>query len=441
MTNWPSCIYRAQLLCLFAILPLVYSASGQDSGDIYMSGEGGFSILIPDRPTALQPVFANVGEYALIGNRFMWESDDETIGIEICQVHSRNRSLSLLQKASVIDGYKKIIMAGFAKYRIATSERPYKFSEGVGVEIRSVPPKLVSRVFFLNERLIVLGVMRSQESGSELQLELLDSFRLLSKDQHIAVLIKENMPGPLPQQVRAAAVPSDAMAMGLRSGVMQIIETFQQTPTSEKERAAELYFDKDGNLTKEIHYVAGYPNQIRTWGWVEGARVSRSTTINYLPNQIFSPSHSRRIIDGAPGLPQIDDSSSGATNFKPLYGLRYELSTDSNRRVTERRVFSGTGVLSFVERMIYAPTSIETRTTDGSGGFMSRMIEVIDKNGFPIEEKTLDSAGKPVASRYFSYELDGSSNWVTKRVFTKNQTRRSLIDKPLGTYSRVITYY
>lgn len=441
MSNLLSSICGTGILYFFLSLPFLPSIAAQDLGGIYTSADGGFSISIEGRPTSRQPVFEQFAEYTLVGDTFLWERDDETIAIQICQVHSRTSSLSRLQKAAVIDTYKKIITGGFTKYRIGTTEKPYKVLEGVGVEIRSVPPKLVSRVFFLNERLIVLSVVRSQDSGADLQLELLDSFRVLPKDQHIAVLIRENMPGPLPQEGRAASMPPDTATMGLRSEVMQIVETFQETPTSEKERAAELYFDKNGNLTKEILYAAGYPNQVRTWGWVEGGRVSRSTTINYLPNQILSSNHSRRIIDGSPGPLQVVGSSSGSIKFKPPYGLKYEFTTDSVKRVTERRVFSGNGDLSFVEKMAFTPTSIETRVTDGSGGFMSRMLEVVDKNGFTTEEKTLDSAGKPVASRYFSYELDVNSNWVTKRVFTKHQTRRSVIDKPKGIYSRLITYY
>lgn len=387
-------------------------------------------------------MYERLGEFELMGNAFLWADDDESITIEISRVFSRTaRTLSPVQKKAVIESYKRAITGEFAKHRIATSEKPYEFLGTIGVEIRSVPPKLVSRILFLNERLVVLGVMRADDSGAELQLELLDSFRLLSKEQHIAVLVRENMPEPLPQAERAVSLPPDTTAMGLRAGVMEVVESFQQTPTSDKQRSRELYFDKAGNLVKEINFQAGYPNQIRTWGWVDGARVSRSTTINYRHDQTYAPGRAPMIVDGAAGLPKIFDSLPGSAKFKPPYGLKYEFKLDEANRVTERRVSSGTGVVSYVESIAYTPNGVETRTTDGSGGFIGRVLEIVDQSGRTIEERTLDSLGKPVSSLHFSYESDANGNWVTKRVFSKQQVRRTAVNKPLGVYSRVITSY
>lgn len=443
MSHRSASTLAAAALHLFLLPLLAASVTAQDFGGIYTSGDGGFSIAISDEPTERQQVFEHLGPYTLMGNAFVWEDEDETIMIQVCRVFTRtSRTLTPLQKKAVIDGYKKGITGEFARHRVATVEKPYEFQGGTGVEVRSVPPKLVSRILFLNERLVVLGVIRGDDSGADLQLELLDSFRLLPKEQHIAVLIRENMPGPLPQGERTASLPPDTAAAGLRPGVSQVVETFQQAPTSEKERSKELYFDKAGNLIKEIQFLAGYPDQIRVWGWVDGARVSRSATVNYRHDQFYGPGQTPMNVGGTPGLPKIVDSLPGSVTFKPLYGLRYDLTTDQSKRVTERRVTSGAGVLSYVEKITYTANGVETRTIDGSGGFISRVVEVVDKNGLPIEEKTLDSAGRPYGTgRHFAYDFDANGNWITKRVSIKSQARRGVVDKPLGVYSRVISYH
>ncbi len=436
----------SQLRNLFCILIFVAGWTAptfsQNFGGLFTSGDGGFSILTPGEPSGRWPVFFKLGSNDLSGDAFAWRTDEEFLSIETYRVFGRGSVLSALQKKEVIESYEKSALEKTGRLGGEIVEKPYQFLGSSGIELRSVSNvRSVIRILFLNERLIVLSAAGKSDQGIEMQLELLDSFRMLSKEQHISVLIRENIPRSLPQAERPVAFPADILQLNLKGGVSDIVETFQLTATSEKQRLKEMSFDKDGNLLKEIRYAAGYPNQIRTWGWIDGKRVSNSTTINYRPDNYDDPNRLSMSVDGGSFTAEaLVDTLRGRPSTDLRYGLRYEYVLDDQKRVIERKVYSNDGSISYADRFRHSPAGIDRQVTDGTGGFIGRTFEITDSTGNVIEERMLDNSGKPYATRYFEYDLDPKGNWITKRAFSRQQVARKTTRKLIGIYSRTIKY-
>lgn len=408
-------------LLTLLLLTLAFSLKleAQDVDGIFTSGSGGFSISTPGEPTDRGPVFFKLGETQLSGDIFVWRSNDEITTIEVYRVFARGSGLSVLQKKTLIDLYKKNILEKTGRLVDKTTERPYIFLGSNGVELRSDSiAKMVVRILFLNQRLIVLSTASKNDQNFETQLEQLESFRMLSKEQHISVLLRESTPLSLPQESEDTSIPSDLSQVNVKGKVTEIFETYQASASSEKEPLKDSFLNKNGNLVREISYVGGYPNQVRVWGWIDRKRVFSSATINYSSDAHLDPNRPKMSIDGQ--------------------RLRNILRFDDSKRVIEREVHGPTS-LSYREKFTYSAASVDKQVVDGSGGFLSRTFEVVDQNGNVTEERTLDNAGRSAGIRYFEYEFDAKGNWTTKKEYVK-PIGRNLPRKLVGIYSRTIKY-
>lgn len=426
-------ISRPALLFLFLVFPVFLS--GQIPRDQFTSGEYRFTIGLPAKPTESKVANFELLGYDVFGDYFRWNEVPGTfVSLEAYTVIGESPRLTGLEKAKVILEYKKANVAELKKLGALTKEAPFTFGDLKGTEVRGVLASgtVISRMFFVKDRLFVLSVSKSSTFGFDWHLEVLSSFRILTKNEYIAALIDENTPRTLPQAPRANRAGNDLTDEGLRGKVRSLVEDVQESPRSPRGRSSEIHYDTDGNLVKQIDYFSDYPSDVTVWGWIDGMRVSSFSFISYPfgegPNE-----------KGITSIMQTLDASVDKKERDPRYAVRYEFKYDAQSRIVEKKQYGNDGELQGTENVTYGPNTRTTEYNDDGG--KTRHVETIDPDGQVMEEKYFGPKGTLKYSYSYKYELDPTRNWISRRRFEKKtiKTKAHVVAGPV--YFRAISYY
>lgn len=426
-------ILRYCSVALILLLPAVVFPQVRDLK--FTSGQYGFEIDLPAGPTGGEQKYFTLPGYQVLGDYFFWDDEPKQFAaVGTYRPYANKPTLTEAEKANIIAEYKKIVLNALKEHQVMTQETTYSFGNSKGAEIRGVSTfRMIDRLFFVRNFLVELMVLSSESPGFEAQTKVLDSFRLLTKDETIAALKRENMPDELSQVSVGKRPINDLQYAGLNGSIHSIIEESQDSATSPREIAYEGYYNAAGNLTREYSYNRGYPQEITRWGWVAGKRVSSTNTIFYETEQ--------GLTGAAPANSGHITGMMGQKGDDTQYGARHDFSYDAKDRVIEEKVVGPDETMHFTIKYTYSAAGREIKTLDNTAQFLKRIFEVIDQNGNVTEQRVLDFSGRPFAYNHYSYEFDAAGNWTVRRSQTLAPGRGKAGRKPGSVFYRKISYY
>jgi YD repeat-containing protein len=429
-------IVHTLLLAVYLTFSCINTAS-QSQPKSFLSGRARFSIGLPAQPTERKDVELMMGNYQLFGESMLWKTPEYPFTEVIYfNVWGEKDKLSVADRLRVINEYKRGVIDELRNANLTVNETPYQFQGVNGVEIRGTANgTIITRIFFTKLRLYCVSTT-DRGLGLESAIKLLDSFRELTRDEHINALLAENTPAELPQTPGSAKVGLDRRNAGLKGKVRSSLEQIEGKTKSRRERSGEQYYDADGNLQKEILFINGYPTDIYMWGWIDGMRVSKDSFIDYPMAE--GPNESQVSVLTAMEPP---DEKTPDKKMDDRYSNKYEYKYDDNGRLTERLMFQNDGSLWQKTVYRYSANTIEETVFDDSGKLNSRTVRTLDGSGNATEEAQFDYTGKLEAVFTYKYEFDSTGNWVVRRTFKKQKSNGKSLIVPRSVEYRVISYY
>lgn len=425
------------LLLAICVLFAVDNAHTQDQPDSFISGKARFEIGLPGQPTERKDIEFLLGNYQLSGESMLWKTPEHPYTEVIyLNVYGEKDKLSVADKLKLINDYKRGVVEEFRKANLAVNETPYTFQGVNGVEIRGTANgTLVTRIFFTKLRLFCVSTT-DRGSGLDSAIRVLESFRELSREEHVAALLSENSPAELPQTPGNSKIGSDLRNDGLKGRVKSIIEDIEEASKPLRQRSNEQYFDLGGNLRKEILFINGYPTDIYVWGWIDGMRVSKDNFIDYPVAE--GPNESQITV-----ITALEPPDAKMSDKKPddRYSNRYEYKYSESGKLTERSMFQNDGTLWQTTKYRYGTNTIDETVFDESGKLNSRTVRTVDVAGNVTQEKQFDYKGSLEAVFTYKYEFDSTGNWVVRKIFKtlKRNGRISMV--PSSVEYRLISYY
>lgn len=308
------------------------------------------------------------------------------------------------------------------------------------LEVRLEFPEHVTwqRYYLVSRRLYQasLALTTAQQPYEALALKVLDSFRVLSDVEVAAALKKrtaEAEPSPLPQEPVVSRVGSDAADDGLRGKVKTVFREDEDLSgrwsTQGRKPAAKEYYNERGNLTRrEFYDYKGNLFEITVYGYLDGARVASSKTIE----REYNPP------------PMMIASAPGATKpkFDPRYSNRFTFQYDDKKRLIEKSWFLNNGKPSTRSVYKYSGNQREAFVYSSDGSLNRHYLSIFDKNGNETEKTDFETKTGSIGDKYsYTYEFDAKGNW-TKRTTSKSVTKDGKSSYvPAYVDHRTITYY
>lgn len=242
----------------------------------FVTGPGRFGLMIAAKPTEQKDTRFDLDKFSFNGTTYTWrQSDGPLVIIEYYDVSpATGLFLRPADRSRVVNAFKVSLVSGLQNVGITTAERPFQFQGFNGIEIRGTDRNLAARLFFANGRFYALQAAASDAKAFQEKISILKTFRPLPKDEYIARRIAESSPDPMPQTSRRGRPVSDAAANDLK-GRVSIVTTEIEEGSAPRERSNDEYYDGFGDLLKEVNYIRGYPDNIASWGWIDGKRVHR----------------------------------------------------------------------------------------------------------------------------------------------------------------------
>ena len=412
-------------------------AIGQVAGPGFIYGRGKFAVAVTGEPKRERKLFV-LSDYRLDGEAFIWSTAEAgSVEVQHFEVQGPDLKVSALAKKFIVDGIRDEFLKALNTTGVTVQHSGFTDRGLSGTEIRAVGERrLITRIFFNDSRVYVVTVIRSRYSFEEAS-EVMKAFRILSKDEHLSALIKENTPADLPQQRPAdASLRPESKHEGLR-GKVQSVETYlQELPKGSKQRQSEAYYTDDGWLLKEIEYMEGYPIAVRVWGWIDGKRVSDESDIEYGEGEGPDRKEIIAVMHEAPAAaPEIPKESKRDTRYTYSYKHVYNTSGD----LIESRMFQNDGELWLKTVRSYKPGLRENRLYDTEDEISSKQIEVLDAKGNVVETRDYDYQGRLEETRVYTYQFDQTGNWTTRKAFKKIRGKASAT--PAYVSYREIAYY
>ncbi|MEO7539472.1 MAG: hypothetical protein ABIV21_05565 [Pyrinomonadaceae bacterium] len=379
------------------------------------------------------PISFVLDNYQLWGESLVWKTDDHRLNISFLTVMNGSTLIAPRDRLAVLAKWRSAFFVEMSKAKAIVWESPYTFGDFKGFEFRTeAPGNAITRVFFIKNRLFVIGLSAEDLKTVEMLRPILDSFRLLTKDERIIAMIEEFDPPALPQDHPSGSELAETEELGLKGAVRRIRDTYRPVTDEKSQIVQEMHFDQNGALLKEISFLEGFPDIITAWGWLDGKRVNIQSAVNYPDRE--GPQTGRTVIVSG-YLPAYD------TGKAPRFGNRIESELDENRRPLIRRRYSNIGVLIYSDRFSYSGKVREIKTTDSSNGFLGAIRETLDGQNHVTEKQIVSDNGIVFESQQFEYVLDEQKNWVEKKIFNKMGRGKATKKRLIGTYYRNIVYY
>jgi len=249
-------------------------------------------------------------------------------------------------------------------------------------------------------------------------------------------IIDLNTPAALPQTPAAKKERSDAQDDNIKGKVKTIIRETEALGRPESRRINSIDdYDEHGNLLKHTAMDGrGNPWQIDVYGYIDGARVSKSAYIthDYDPPPPPAPLRPK---NAAPEPPR---------DYR--YTIKYEYKYKSGK-MTEEMLYANNGKL--LTRTVYnwkSDASYEMMVYNSDGKLNQKYVRSLDKAGNEIEEFNPDLIlGKPYGNRRSATRYDAfdpAANW-TKKIVSFYKHLNTGTEREQSTYItyRTIIYY
>jgi hypothetical protein len=227
-------------------------------------------------------------------------------------------------------------------------------------------------------------------------------------------------------------IASDLADDGLRGRVNTLFWEVQRisgtAPAAAKKPRSMEYYDELGNQTRrDLYDFKGNLLEITVYGYIDGARVSRSEIIQ----QEYNPPPIMAVPSGeAP--PQRD----------PRYAVKYTYQYDNKKRLTEMSILGNDGKLRL--RYVYKHTDRQKEewVYSENGSLNQHYLWTLDEQGNEVALTTFKTFPGTTESKYaYVYEFDSQGNWIkrTGSEWVTNNGRSHY--EPDSVHYRTITYY
>ena len=386
----------------------------------FVSLEGRFSIALPQGANSFRPLAIETPAGKMTGDAYNWamKEGSYTAGYVDAPQSMEDSDSNARMFAGIRDG-----LAAWAtsKNGKLISDRRMELDKHPAMEVKLEFPAalLWQRCYVVSNRLyqIVLVVNTDQRPHEAAAVKVLDSFKILTEAEVAAGLKAEAAaaePSPLPQEPVAARVGSDAADSGLHGEVKTVLQESEDLTGTWSVQGRKLsamdYYNQGGNLTKAESYdYKGNLGEITVYGYIDGARVSKSKSIEreYNPPPI--------VIASPPGAVQPKSDS--------RYSTKYTYRYDDQKRLVEKNWIMSNGVTASRDVYKYSGNQLEMLGYSGDGSLNRHSVTILDDKGNEVEETEFGAKDGSVRNKYsYSYEFDAKGNWI-KRVTSKWVTK------------------
>jgi hypothetical protein len=425
------------------LLLTIFAAVSIFAQDNFVSADGGFAIDLPKTFSSSKDYDGEYNNMFTEGKIYYWQKGENEPFYMIQYTKYSSSSftgqpkLSLKNKAAILSAFGKTFVEKADAAKSMHKESPFLFEGNTGKEwhfINSTSQSFVRSFFVKNTFYSIAGVFSSSDDDEKIK-KILNSFRLLTRQEIIDIKVKLAEPKPLPQSPVSDKPFSDAHDNNLKGKVKSIIEEYQEAPNKKREKWSEEYYNEQGNLTRQVGYGFGYPNYITVWGYIDGNRVDDENQTNIGFDD-----------DPKQGMSIIQDATA---EYKALpkdarYGTKYTYKYNSDGQLAEKTTYFNSGVKSLIETFIYTGNRRETTERHEypeNHKYSAKSIQIYDKNGDLIEETQYDYEGKFMSKTSYTYELDTKGNWIVQKSFDNVKVKGKTVLKPSSITYRTITYY
>ncbi len=435
-------MFRTSHILHALLLVVLVSASVSATKKVdFLYGFGGFGFSPESAPIDHVSAQFEISPYFFWGSTIFWQTDEYRIAVATYTVYRPGSTMPSKDQPDILSKWKTAALDEYPTLKRSATEIPFSFNGSKGVEIRlSTPTKTIYRAFFLRGQLIIISLFATGTKDATSYLSIVNSFRLLSKNERIFALISEFAPPPLVQERPTRLPISDAVEMGLQGQVRRIRELKYSKDQKTEEFVRETYFDKDGFTLSDIDFREGYPDVITTWGWVNGQRVNIQSAVNF-PTKEIPKSRRDTIISGSFVLPFVGTIARPEQLPVSEYGNRFAIQIDDQNRVKERRHLTNFGSTVVVEKITYSQDARSIKSTDDAGGFIGWTREKVDARKNVVEFQLLSSDGSVVETTGFQYKFDVAGNWTEKTATKMLKIGRRPVKRPGETIFRNIQYF
>ncbi len=407
----------------------------------FSSAEGRFTISLPSQINGYAGLSPRTLGFNAAGSSYNWRTQEAVLSVAFFDYQDELSVQTDQARRNYFAGLRDGTIQSLKAKLV--SETPIKLGENYGLKIDfelANGVKGTRQVFLVGKRLYLLtaAFVPNKDEAEKLVSRVFDTFKLINQsdiDESIKRKIAAAEPKPLPQEPVVSKLKTDAEDDNLKGKVKKIVsESEDLSGTSEKQgrkMSSIEYFNEQGNLTRRESFdYKGNPFQITVWGYIDGARVSKSAMIRY---EYDPPSAMISTASNNAGKPKSDNRYEYKHEYKYENGKLIEKQLIfNNGKPSNRSVYNFTG--NQVEQLIYT----------GDGELNQRYVVTLDEKGNEIEEINYDlSKQKFYGDRKYSYayEFDGKGNW-TKRTTSKWTTENGKsFYKPSSVSYRTITYF
>jgi hypothetical protein len=408
----------------------------------FVSADGGFAIDLPKLSTLKEDIQQDYGDWYSRGETIKWQSDDSEPSFIVSYAEFEPTSMDFNQprkkisqklKTGQLNAFGKLFAEQAKSDSAMFRESQYSLNGNIGKEwhiIFSTHTSIV-RVFFVKNTYYFVAARFPKSEDEDKMRKIIDSFRLLTRQEIIDIKVKLAEPKPLPQSPVSDKPFSDAHDENLKGKVKSIVEEYQETPKSKPVKSSESYYNNQGNLIRSVIYDLGHPDSIEVWGYVDKNRVS-----NYRTTNIHFDDDSPTLSIGA----QIDPN---AKNLIPdeRFDTKYTYKYNDKEQLVEKTEYYNDGRISSIETYTYKGNQREKLRKNISFKSSSKSSQIFDTNGDLIKESSFDDKGRIDYVTTYKYELDTKGNWIVQKSFDNIKIKGKTVLKPSSITYRTITYY
>jgi hypothetical protein len=423
------------------LLLTIFSATTIFAQDNFVSTFGEFAINLPKDFSSSKEYDEEFEGMFTIGANFSWQKNESEPLFMISFLKFRSadfgKKLSLSQKFknTYFEKFGRVFIERANEMKAMHNEQLYLFKQNVGKEwqIVSSTGRTQVRAFFVKNTFYSVAAIYSVSDDKESIDKIVDSFRLLSRQEIIDIKVKDAEPRPLPQSPVSDKPFSDAHDENLKGKVKSIFEEYQETPKSKREKSTEFYYNEQGNLTREVNFQYGYPSGITVWGYIDRNRVN-----SFMFTDISFDDDPKSLVAMIPDMPSRET--------KPLipddrFNTKYIYKYNDNKQLIEKIRFENDGQISLIENYTYQGNQRETIEKDADLGDISKSTQTFDGIGNLIKEVFFNEKGRIDSSSTYMYELDTKGNWIVKKSFENVKIKGKSVLQPRSITYRTITYY
>jgi len=246
----------------------------------------------------------------------------------------------------------------------------------------------------------------------------------------LAKKIADATPSALPQTPTHDRPRTDAQDENLKGKVKSLVEYEKGASPATRKVSKEEYFDESGFFVRDVEYLSYYPEEVTVWGYIGGARVSKSNIVAYAEGE-------RPTMDLDTGAVVVGDASPGDERYTIKHVYKY----DEQGRLIEHWYYRNNGAVSSHETYRYEGSRRTQIDYGYDGAEWGRTIDVLDGKGNVVEWYRVGPNNK-IEDKYInSYQFDSTGNWVVKKTSRETLVRGKKILKPFAPSYRAIKYY